>query len=538
MQQQIKLEELVHSPNNVRKVKSSKDSIDQLKASIQSKGMLHNLVVVQGDNSYEVIDGNRRLEALKELYQDTDLVSCIVLDSDDGEVGLHANMMREDMHPLDECDVIQALVADGTEDYDSVAVRFGRTDKWVKQRVSLSELSDTARALFRDSKINLSVAQAFTLGTAEKQDKYCEEFDPPFNADGVKRHMLDSKISTENCLFEITPKIRDDLQIESDLFSNQEFITNREKFDEYQEAYILDLIALYTQEYFDVVYLKDEYYYSSPACRGLEPVRSWDDTERPKADLIMVVTYNTYTYKLEEMHLIPSAIKEVEDAAKEPEAEVEEVTPLTMSKPQKDLVKGYYTDYVKSQMWDDYKEGDKGITRFFKSLLCHRALGYSYSTINRVGHLYAEAQAPFPKDEFPDDYTVPVYEQIISDHKENALTAFNDSGTSPMSYFMSLEAEELDDFFMACCITAISRHDMLTDVVQENIFNYTPAGHHWFKPDSTWVNKWNADQLSMVEDFLFGKVSNASRTARTKAISKELGENPVFNPFGTWPQYK
>ena len=173
MQQQIKLEELVHSPNNVRKVKSSKDSIDQLKASIQSKGMLHNLVVVQGDNSYEVIDGNRRLEALKELYQDTDLVSCIVLDSDDGEVGLHANMMREDMHPLDECDVIQALVADGTEDYDSVAVRFGSTDKWVKQRVSLSELSDTARALFRDSKINLSVAQAFTLGTAEKQDKYC-----------------------------------------------------------------------------------------------------------------------------------------------------------------------------------------------------------------------------------------------------------------------------------------------------------------------------------------------------------------------------
>ncbi len=97
-----------------------------------------------------------------------------MLDEFDQEAGLHANMMRENMHPLDECDVINALVSDGSEDYDSVAKRFGQTERWVKQRVLLADLSPKAKQMFRNYDFNLSVAEALTLGSQEQQDEYLE----------------------------------------------------------------------------------------------------------------------------------------------------------------------------------------------------------------------------------------------------------------------------------------------------------------------------------------------------------------------------
>ena len=65
---QIPLNQLKPAKNNVRKVQSSSESLNALAASIESQGLLHNLVIRKNGKGYEVIDGNRRLEALKQLY--------------------------------------------------------------------------------------------------------------------------------------------------------------------------------------------------------------------------------------------------------------------------------------------------------------------------------------------------------------------------------------------------------------------------------------------------------------------------------------
>ena len=157
---QIPLNQLKHAKDNVRKVKSSSQSLNSLAASIESQGLLHNLVIRKNGKGYEVIDGNRRLEALKKIYgkEAANEINCIEITESDNEVGLHANMMREDMHPLDECDVIHALCADGEEDFDSVGKRFSQTNQWVKQRVALSELSDKAKEMFRNYDFGIGVA--------------------------------------------------------------------------------------------------------------------------------------------------------------------------------------------------------------------------------------------------------------------------------------------------------------------------------------------------------------------------------------------
>jgi len=340
MQRQIPLSDLKHSPDNVRKVKSSRDSIAQLAASIQAKGLLHNLVVVENGKGYNVIDGNRRLDALNKVHKDKKTpINCIVLESNDNEVGLHANMMREDMHPLDECDVIQALVADGSEDFDSVAKRFGQTKRWVEQRVSLSELSDKAKEMFRAYRFNLAVAQAFTLGSHEKQDAYLEHDYESYHAESVKRDMVDRKIPTTAALFDIET-YRDKLSIESDLFGDEEFITDKEEFASIQASHILQVCQEYRKEYMDVIYLEDQYYWDSPECRTLQPVIS-DEHGFAKQDMILVVTYNSYRYVLDTKQMVMKDIAEAQEAQDVAvEEEEEEVTPLTYSKPQEDLLKG------------------------------------------------------------------------------------------------------------------------------------------------------------------------------------------------------
>ncbi len=130
-----------------------------------------------------------------------------------------------------------------------------------------------------------------------------------------------------------------------------------------------------------------------------------------------------------------------------------------------------------------------------------------------------------------------IISSLLSNTKLLLMMLFEADGTSPLSYCMSLSDEDLDKLFIACCLTGLSKYDMQAEALTE--FTGSPeAFTNWFKPDETWLNKYKANQLSMMEDFLFGKVSNDSRANRVKAIKDELAKNPVFDPYGSWPQFK
>ena len=151
--QEIAICDLKPSKENVRKTKASDESMERLIASIKSKGLLKNLVVKKNGTGYFVTDGNRRLQALQEIYGSNsgEAISCKILDDDANEleIGLHANTMHEHMHPLDECEAIDHIVEGGEMDYSGIALQFGQTERWVAQRVGLSQLSPLAKEKFR-----------------------------------------------------------------------------------------------------------------------------------------------------------------------------------------------------------------------------------------------------------------------------------------------------------------------------------------------------------------------------------------------------
>ena len=535
MQQQIRLKELKHSPNNVRQVKASKSSHHQLVASIRSKGLLHNLVVVKNGEGYNVVDGNRRLDALNQIYRDKATpINCVVLDTDDSEAGLHANMMREDMHPLDECDVILALVGDGQEDFASVASRFGQTDRWVKQRVGLAELSDKAKQMFRNNEFNISIAEALTLGDHEKQDKYLEE-NVHYYVQSVRHYMTAKKVEARHALFEINQTNRARLHIETDLFSDEEYITNLEEFARLQDLYLLDMVEQKrSRGYADVYLLKDELYFDSPVCRGFSAVYDENHESYSISEKILAIQYNSFNYSVRETEMVLNETREQHETQEDVVEEEEEVTPLTMSKPQEALLAGYFAHFMKDSIFSE----KLNYVKFSKALLCHRSLGYTYNQTNRVGHVYADHQPLFHSEEYPDDYVRPSHEDCIQRHIDAARIAFNDDGTTPIKYCIDLDDAELDELFVACCLTGLGRYDFYTDTIKEVVSDYTADSQGWFKPDVKWLNKYKMNQIEMLEDYVFGKVSSGPKKPRLEALAKALATKPVFDPFGSWPQYK
>ena len=117
---QIALNQLKPNPNNVRKVKGN--GLDSLIASIKSRDLLHNLVVKKNGSGYIVIDGNRRFQALTKIHgkNSSEMIPCKVIEENETEIGVMANMLREGMHPLDESEAINKVMADGEYSYDEL----------------------------------------------------------------------------------------------------------------------------------------------------------------------------------------------------------------------------------------------------------------------------------------------------------------------------------------------------------------------------------------------------------------------------------
>jgi hypothetical protein len=97
--QVVKVDELLSDPDNYRR---STENIEELAASIEKYGLLHNLVCVVTSHGLMVKDGNRRLSALRLLRKRgkfDEEVLVLVLDSTGKYEQLIANLHREKVPP-------------------------------------------------------------------------------------------------------------------------------------------------------------------------------------------------------------------------------------------------------------------------------------------------------------------------------------------------------------------------------------------------------------------------------------------------------
>jgi ParB family transcriptional regulator, chromosome partitioning protein len=171
----IEVNKLSKSPLNVRRT-VAKGTADDLKASILAhRGLMHNLVVTEsGDGMFHVIDGGRRLEAIKALQAEGRLpadyaVPCQVRTGEHAlEDSLAANTIRLAMHPADEFEAF-ARLAEGGDTPEQIGQRFGRTAKHVEQRLKLGNADPKLLKAYRAEELTLDCLMAFALTDDRKR---------------------------------------------------------------------------------------------------------------------------------------------------------------------------------------------------------------------------------------------------------------------------------------------------------------------------------------------------------------------------------
>ena len=180
----ITLNKLVPSPRNVRRTTDGQADLE-LKADIEARGLLQNLVVTSAANpkgSFAVEAGGRRLRALQQLAEEGRIaknheVWCLVIEggpADAQEASLAENFQRLAMNPADECLAFSALIEQGS-DVEGIARRFGLTVRFVEGRLRLANLAPAIFEALGAGEISLDVAKAYAATPDQERQAYVFE---------------------------------------------------------------------------------------------------------------------------------------------------------------------------------------------------------------------------------------------------------------------------------------------------------------------------------------------------------------------------
>ena len=170
----VPLGSLTYGKNIDSRGKRAETDIDKLANSIAQLGLILPLAVVKNGKGYVVVDGNRRLAALNQVFEDKKTQVPVLIQEVDLETAreqsLAANIERLEMHPMDQWEAFARIGEDGRS-LESIAAHFGVTQRMVKQRMALGSLCETARQLYREEEIDDDVAQKLTRLDHDAQNK-------------------------------------------------------------------------------------------------------------------------------------------------------------------------------------------------------------------------------------------------------------------------------------------------------------------------------------------------------------------------------
>jgi ParB family transcriptional regulator, chromosome partitioning protein len=206
MEQLVLLSSLAPSASNARRTHRLID-IDVLAAQIRSQGLLQKLIVRETtEGRYEVVDGQRRLAALKWLVREgarpkTEPVPVLVLgsDHDDTEVSLVANT-RVAMHPADTFEAFRRLADREGASPELIGQRFGYAVTTVKGFLKLANLSPRLLRAFRKDELTLDQMKALALTDDHKRQDAAFFDAPDYLRDpaSLRRGLMKGRIAADD----------------------------------------------------------------------------------------------------------------------------------------------------------------------------------------------------------------------------------------------------------------------------------------------------------------------------------------------------
>jgi ParB family chromosome partitioning protein len=150
----IPVEDVLPNPDQPR-VEFDAVEIESLAESIRAEGLVQPIVVEQNDGHYVLIDGERRLRAVKHLGWAN--IRAVVHTYDEKPVNrltqaVVANLQRADLNPIEEAQAFKKMVTAGMKQYE-IAQVVGRSGSHVSFRIKLLEFEPEIQQLFAARKL-------------------------------------------------------------------------------------------------------------------------------------------------------------------------------------------------------------------------------------------------------------------------------------------------------------------------------------------------------------------------------------------------
>lgn len=184
--QQIPIGVIKPSPMNPRKT-FDEGGLQELADNIKRQGLLQPITVrpVTDDHDplmilgYEIVCGERRYRAMKLIAESDDYkVPCIVrvfTDAEAFDAMITENLQRQDVDPVEEAFAFNQLVKRGDR-VEDIAMRFGKTARFVTDRIKLNNLIPELLLKLRDGDMAISAAMIISKLDEEKQRTFFERF--------------------------------------------------------------------------------------------------------------------------------------------------------------------------------------------------------------------------------------------------------------------------------------------------------------------------------------------------------------------------
>lgn len=138
------------------------EKLEELTASIREKGVIQPVLVrTRKDGNFELIAGERRLRAAKQLGFTQ--LPAIVRDVEDAEalqLSLIENIQREELNPLEEAQAYQQLITDFGFSQERIAQALGKSASAVSNTLRLLKLPEEIQSALRRGMISMGHARS------------------------------------------------------------------------------------------------------------------------------------------------------------------------------------------------------------------------------------------------------------------------------------------------------------------------------------------------------------------------------------------
>lgn len=141
----ISIDKIDPSPQQAR---SELGNIQELESSIREKGILEPILVRRKNNRFEIIAGERRYVASKNIgLKEVPCIEMNVSDNEAMELALVENMQRKDLDVFEEAEGLKALADTYGYNHEQIAKKIGKARSTITEIINISKIPKDLRNL-------------------------------------------------------------------------------------------------------------------------------------------------------------------------------------------------------------------------------------------------------------------------------------------------------------------------------------------------------------------------------------------------------